>query len=63
VEPFTLNRLANELKLPKDWLREEATAGRLPCLRIGKRLLFNIGAVKQALADRAGTSREATHAV
>jgi hypothetical protein len=48
-----LNRLAAELRLPRDWLRREARAGRLPCLRVGRRLVFNLAAVEQALADRA----------
>jgi excisionase family DNA binding protein len=62
VEPITLNHLASELKLPKEWLREEAIAGRLPCLRIGRKLLFNLSAVNQALADRAAKSQEVAHA-
>ena len=61
MEPITLNRLAAELKLSKDWLRQEAIAGRLPCLRIGRKLLFNLSAVNQALADRAAKSQEVTH--
>ena len=48
-----LNRLAAELRLPRDWLRREAKAGRLPCLRVGRRLVFNLAAVEQVLADRA----------
>jgi excisionase family DNA binding protein len=58
VEPITLNRLATELKLPKDWLRHEAIAGRLPCLRVGRKILFNLSAVNQALADRATKCQE-----
>jgi excisionase family DNA binding protein len=52
---LTLNRLAAELRLPRDWLRREAKAGRLPCLRVGRRLVFNLAAVEQALADRAAS--------
>jgi excisionase family DNA binding protein len=58
--PLTLNRLAARLRLPRDWVRREAMAGRLPCLRVGKKLLFNLAAVEQALADRAARSWE-TH--
>ena len=49
----SLNRLAAELRLPRNWLKQEAQAGRLPCLRIGRRLLFSVPAVEQVLADRA----------
>jgi hypothetical protein len=49
----TLNRLAAELRLPWRWLRQEALAGRLPCLRVGRKLLFNLEAVKEVLAERA----------
>jgi hypothetical protein len=62
VEPINLNHLAAELKLPKEWLRQEAFAGRLPCLRIGRKLLFNLSAVNEALADRAAKSKEVTRA-
>ncbi len=62
MEPITLNHLAAELKLPKEWLHQEAIAGRLPCLRIGRKLLFNLSAVNQALADRAAKCKEVAHA-
>lgn len=35
------------------WLRREAKAGRIPCLRVGRRLLFNTDAVERLLAERA----------
>ena len=54
----TLAALAAELKLPRNWIRREALAGRLPCLRVGRRILFNAAAVKAALATRAAESRE-----
>jgi hypothetical protein len=44
------------------WLRQEALAGRIPCLRVGRKLLFNAEAVKAALYERAATAREASHA-
>jgi hypothetical protein len=63
VEPFSLNRLATHLKLPRKWLRQEALSGRLPCLKIGRKLLFNLAAVERVLAERAATHRqEAPHA-
>jgi hypothetical protein len=51
-----LHALATALSLPRAWLREEALAGRIPCLRAGKHLLFNLPAVKEAVAARAATS-------
>jgi len=48
-----LRGLAAELQLPREWLATEADAGRIPCLRIGRRRLFNVDAVRRALAERA----------
>jgi hypothetical protein len=45
--------LARELNLPVAWLKSEALAGRIPCLRIGHRLRFNKEAVESALSKRA----------
>jgi len=44
---------AIRLGLPAAWLRAEAVAGRVPCLRAGRRLLVNPPAVERALLDRA----------
>jgi len=52
----TLIELADLLRLSADWLREEALAGRIPCLRVRGKLRFNPQAVEQALASRAATS-------
>lgn len=57
-EPLTLARLALALRLPAQWLREQAEAGRIPCLRApGKRgrdkLLFSLSAVRRALTAMA----------
>ena len=49
----TIEGLARRLKLSKAWLHREATAGRIPCLRAGKRRLFNPDAVERTLAERA----------
>ena len=50
----TLRRLASRTGLPATWLKAEAEAGRIPCLKIGRRVLrFNVDAVERALADRA----------
>jgi hypothetical protein len=57
-----LSGLAQELRLPRDWLRGEAIAGRLPCLRIGRRFLFDLEAVRCALAQQAAASRAISQA-
>jgi excisionase family DNA binding protein len=52
-EVLTVNRMARRLGVTARWLRAEAEAGRVPCLRAGNRYLFNPLAVEQALAQRA----------
>ena len=52
----TLLDLARSLRLPVPWLREEADAGRIPCLKVGRRRLFSLDAVRAALAERAASS-------
>ena len=54
--PLTTSQLALRLRLPRLWLRDEALSGRLPCLRVGRRLLFDLEAVQRALSERAATS-------
>jgi hypothetical protein len=44
---------AHRLGVPATWLRSEALAGRLPHLRVGRRLLVDPDAVRAALALRA----------
>ena len=48
--------------LPDAWLRAEAVAGRIPCLRVGRRLLFHPESVEQALLANAqgAPKRQAT---
>ena len=46
---------ASRLGVPAKWLRAEAAAGRVPCLRAGRRLLMNPQAVEAALLARAQT--------
>lgn len=48
-----LGQMARRLGVEAEWLRQEAEAGRVPCLRAGKRFLFNSFAVQDALAARA----------
>ena len=52
----SIHRVSRELGLPRDWLASEADAGRLPCLRVRRRRLFNIEAVRRVLAERAAIS-------
>jgi hypothetical protein len=61
-ELLTLHQLAARLRLSRDWLRAEALADRLPCLRAGRKLLFNLPTVHRILAERAAAGREASHA-
>lgn len=43
---------AQRLGVPSAWLRREADAGRVPCLRVGRRLMFNLDAVRETLERR-----------
>jgi len=45
--------LARRLALPPNWLRCEAKAGRIPALRVGRKLRFDFLSVRNALAKRA----------
>jgi hypothetical protein len=49
-ELLSLSRMARRLGVTQQWLRAEAAAGRVPCLRAGKRILFAAAAVEDALA-------------
>ena len=48
--------IARTFSLPRDWFRQEANAGRIPCIRVGDSYLFNVDAVRTALAVRAAQS-------
>ncbi len=48
-----LNQMARRLRVTNSWLRSEADAGRVPCLKADKRYLFAPNAVERALAKRA----------
>lgn len=48
-----LRQLARQLRIPVVWLKKEAEDGRLPHLKVGRQLLFNMRAVERALAERA----------
>ncbi|MBK9189381.1 MAG: hypothetical protein HUU18_10945 [Phycisphaerales bacterium] len=49
---LTLHKLAEHTGLPAAWLRREADAGRLPCIRAGRLRMFDMAAVLKALAER-----------
>lgn len=51
--------LSLALRLDKEWLRDQANAGRIPALRVGRRLLFNPEAVRCAIARLAAQSSAA----
>lgn len=51
----TIQEVARELKLPASWLREEAAAGRLPCLMIGNMPRFHLASLRNTLIKRAAT--------
>ncbi len=48
-----LGIVALPLGVPRSWLRDEAEAGRVPCLKAGKRILFDVQLTEQLLLDRA----------
>jgi hypothetical protein len=45
--------LARRIGVPAAWLKREADAGRLPCLRAGSRYLFDRRVVERELLRRA----------
>jgi excisionase family DNA binding protein len=49
---LTVHELAEQTGLPAAWLRREADAGRLPCIRAGRLRVFDLKAVMKALAER-----------
>jgi hypothetical protein len=48
-----LRSTAARLGVPAKWLRAEAMAERVPYLRVGRRLLFDVAVVRAALLGRA----------
>jgi hypothetical protein len=53
-----LTATARLLHVPAAWLRAEADAGRVSCLRAGKTYLFDVDLVERQLLDRARQPRE-----
>jgi hypothetical protein len=54
-----LGLTARTLSVPPAWLRAEADAGRIPCLRAGKAYLFDVDLVERLLLERARHSAPA----
>ncbi len=50
AEVLSLCRMARRAGVTQQWLKAEAEAGRIPCLKAGKRFLFSPPAVLEALA-------------
>lgn len=55
---ISLTMLSGKTGLPLAWLRREAKAGRIPSLRVGRRMLFDSEAVTVALADMSRPEKE-----
>jgi hypothetical protein len=51
---YTPGQLARRLGLKAAWIKSEADANRLPCVRVGDGYLFDVHAVEAALLERAG---------
>lgn len=54
---LSLRFMARALHIPAKWLKDEAEAGRVPCLRAGRTLLFHPESVEKALVRRAKRKR------
>ena len=54
----TMPTLCQRLDLPVKWVRRETSAGRLPAIRIGRRICFNVEAIKDFLRDRASRKNQ-----
>jgi hypothetical protein len=54
---LNLPRMSRRLGVTQHWLREQADAGVVPCLKAGTRYLFNPHSVEQALAKKAAGDR------
>ena len=50
----TASIMARRLRVTLRWLRAEAEAGRIPCIRAEKQMLFNADVVERLLLERAG---------
>jgi len=57
-ELLSLSRMARRLGVTQQWLRDQADAGKIPCLKAGHRYLSNPVAVQKALAAKAAWTRQ-----
>ncbi len=55
---LSLARMARRLGVTQNWLRTQADAGEVPCLKAGRRHLFNPSAVEEVLASEAANTRQ-----
>jgi len=49
---LTARELADRLKLPESWIRSAERDGRIPSVRAGKYVRFNLSDVERALSER-----------
>jgi hypothetical protein len=56
-----LGRMARRLRVTSAWLRAEADAGRVPCLKAETRYLFSPETVEHVLAVRASQEKAIKH--
>jgi hypothetical protein len=49
---WPLHAMARRIHVRPKWLRDEARAGRLPCIDAGDTLLFDADAIEKILASR-----------
>lgn len=54
-ELLSLHRAARRLGVTSNWLKQEAVAGRVPCLSAGSRLLFDEATLTESLRQRAAS--------
>ena len=50
---ISIGQLSRKLKISVVWLKAQADKGVLPCISAGGKLLFNLRAVKNKLAELA----------
>ena len=50
--------LAQWLGVPRAWVRTETKAGRIPCVRAGRRVLYSSAAVEAAIRSMARHARD-----
>lgn len=57
-ELLHLSVAARRIGVTKKWLKAEATAGRVPCLRAGTSFLFDEATLKESLRTRASSHEQ-----